>query len=89
VKIRSKDGEIIDLARVRTRYEAAVADRSYPIGTIATKQDLALLDALEAACSVQPVNVLRDAQVDEEFAFHQGRNDGIRECRQAAGVIEE
>lgn len=51
MKIRTKDGSVIDLAKLRRRCEENVADRSHPLGTIATREDLALLDALEAALS--------------------------------------
>ena len=83
MKIKTKDGRyVIDLAKLRQRCEENVADRSHPLGTIATREDLALLDALEAALDVQTSTPASDT-------WQRGWNACKNAVREAAGVIEE
>ena len=87
MKIRCKNGDEIDLAKLRQRCEENVADRSHPLGTIATREDLALLDALEAALSVSPRDC--EAQTIEMSDYKEGWNECRDEQRRRIGVIEE
>jgi hypothetical protein len=73
VKIKSKSGEVIDLAEMRN------ANEPYSCGWMAT----AVIDALEAALGVERVT----AHSHEMFIL--GYNDALQAVRKAAGVVEE
>lgn len=91
IRIRTRSGEEIDLGDVRQRYAEVHAcydgKRLRPVDEVAARnarEDLALLDALEAALSVRNKY---DPQQDE--LHYDVADEALTEVRQAAGVIEE
>ena len=91
MKIKSKDGSVIDLGEVRGDAQLILtAPQPYMYSLREFSQAryvTALLDALEAALSVSPRDC--EAQTIEMSDYKEGWNECRDEQRRRAGVIEE
>ena len=76
MKIRMKDGKLVDLVEYRKDLEGEI--ESWGMGNHTAVNAVPILDALEAALSVEP-----GAGVGWTW------DDAIRNVRQAAGLVEE
>lgn len=90
IRIRTKSGEVIDLAEMRSQAEQ-VWNENLPVYSPgqrrSAKEKLQLLDALDAALGVPPLSSAIVGQSDE-MSFGNGWDAHERIVRQAAGVIE-
>ncbi len=101
MKIKMKDGGVLDLAETRKRVQADIEANPVNARIWQFVEKLALLDALEAVLRVQktktPYGDWCEAAIGNQgnyddcasAGFDVGRNDAIDEVRDAAGMVEE
>jgi hypothetical protein len=86
VRIRTRAGQVLDLAdlRMRTALDIVAYDNDGSPVAWSKAEARAVLDALEAACSVRDAaTIVVDNQWDDGYVT------AMKDVRQAAGVIEE
>src|ERR1700727_525329 len=87
IKIRAKNGEIIDLSDIRK--EQVYIGNPYALEVaILIKRNTALIDALEAACNIPPVEPIKVAN-EWDQGYEHGYAAARTAFRRSFGVIEE